>query len=480
MSREIREAASRIATLAQDYEQESLTQRKILLLNQISQEIKTMENQLKGSATIKVDFLERNKLINELKIDATHLNEAIFKKEKRKFYTGNLYGKISNLFFEHFTKKIINNFPQFSQGLHNSLLTTGVPILSMTYISMTIMTTILAFFLGISLSILYFSEYIALSLLFTILATIGVIALFYMYPSLLIRNRRKELIEERPFFTTHLAAIANTGIPPIAIFKTLLKSNYYKSLNSDLRRIINNVQIFGETLPQATRTIAKNIPSIKTKHLFEEIAEHIEKGKNLKHYLNIQSRTALSQYRVSKVSKKKRFFHTFQEELKVYKAIRFKKEHIAAILLALSLIVIDFVYFSDRLYLFVPFFLFAIAIAWIFILHDTYVQLDKNHKIETQFLWFVKDLKKSKDILSNTNNYEELNIHIQKLKNQYRIGIPLEKALTTFSKDTDNELIISAIQTSFEAKKYGANLIDALDQITRAKMIRKVLKTDRS
>jgi type II secretory pathway component PulF len=79
-------------------------------------------------------------------------------------------------------------------------------------------------------------------------------------------------------------------------------------------------------------------------------------------------------------------------------------------------------------------------------------------------------------LLKLDKDYKELNPYVKKLINQYKLGIPLDKALNTFAGDTDNPMIMGSIATVLEAKKYGASLTDALDQITTSKTMRNVLK----
>ena len=68
---------------------------------------------------------------------------------------------------------------------------------------------------------------------------------------------------------------------------------------------------------------------------------------------------------------------------------------------------------------------------------------------------------------------------MKKLQNQYKLGIPLEKALNTFANDTENPLIRSTVSTVLEAQMYGASIPEALDQITTSKILRNVIRKDK-
>ena len=112
---------------------------------------------------------------------------------------------------------------------------------------------------------------------------------------------------------------------------------------------------------------------------------------------------------------------------------------------------------------------------WFVPLIDIFLSFKRDIKLETQFFKFTKELNRT-SILNIEKDYKELNPFVKKLKNQYKLGIPLNKALETFARDSENRLIQSSIHSSLEANKFGASLQKVLFQITASKIMRNKLK----
>jgi len=107
---------------------------------------------------------------------------------------------------------------------------------------------------------------------------------------------------------------------------------------------------------------------------------------------------------------------------------------------------------------------------------------------EEMFLEFARNLVESvktgtpisKSILNVRNRpYGVLSDHIKKLSNQISLGIPLGKALETFSKDVNNSTIARALTLIGQAEKAGGDIGMILESVASAVNTSERLKKER-
>jgi len=98
---------------------------------------------------------------------------------------------------------------------------------------------------------------------------------------------------------------------------------------------------------------------------------------------------------------------------------------------------------------------------------------DKN--IEQMFLEFSRDLVEgvrsgtpiNKTIINlKRKDYGSLNPHIAKLANQIELGIPVQNAFQTFSKDINNTIIKRSVNLIREAERSGGKIESILESVT--------------
>ena len=465
MFNQINHKAHETAKLTQEYQKEPLKSRKKFLLNKIEQNAKDMKRIL-GKKPVE----HKQKRLN---IDPQMLEEALSRKDLKHHYKPNRYAKISNLLFEPLSVEFTKVFPEIYNKLHTELMYSGLRILSISYISMFILTTILTLFISAALGVVLFYPTILHSAILTIVTTLTVMIILLIYPSYRTKKRKKEIEKELPFIITHLAAAANSGLTDIDLFKTLLDTKYYPFIKFEAKRIVNYVTIFGYSFKETLNTL--QTPSKKFKDFITELSNNL----NQKHFLNTKSKALITKYQLDTTSLN--IYSNIYHDIKQTK-VKHNITQILAILVTIALLTINFYFLYDFTtntanFLFYPIILIAIIIVLLPLALNIYKTYQKNIKLENQFFKFIKDLKKEKDITKLRNNdYNILTPYISKLINQYKIGIPLERALNTFAGDTKNPLIQSVIQISTKNKK---NLYDTLEQLTKSKIIRNRLTTEK-
>ncbi len=122
---------------------------------------------------------------------------------------------------------------------------------------------------------------------------------FYLYPSLMVGERRSNLENNLPFATMYLATIAGTGTPPAAIFDLLGDFDEYGEVSEEAEHISRDIYTFGAGTTEALRSAAQRTPSDKFKELLWGINSIITTGGDLRSYLREKSESFMTDYRRS-------------------------------------------------------------------------------------------------------------------------------------------------------------------------------------
>ena len=146
------------------------------------------------------------------------------------------------------------------------------------------------------------------------------------------------------------------------------------------------------------------------------------------------------------------------------------------LLVAITAVLI-FVLGNQRANLF--FFILGIGIAiaaFPFVVQLT-IENKREQETSERFLEFARNLAESvvtgtpisKSIINmSRKNYGVLSPHITKLANQIALGIPVNQALQTFSRDVDNPVIGRAIGLISEAERAGGEIDYILDSVSKS------------
>lgn len=166
--------------------------------------------------------------------------------------------------------------------------------------------------------------------------------------------------------------------------------------------------------------------------------------------------------------------------------MEFKKYHwigigIGVLIMSMSLLLLNTKFF---------FFVFGIGVVvlaspFVFsVIHENRVANEK----EEMFLEFARNLVESvktgtpisKSIINVKDKpYGVLSENVKKLANQISLGIPLNKALQTFSKDVNNKTISRSLTLIGQAERSGGEIGEILESVTEAVTMSDKLKKER-
>lgn len=235
-------------------------------------------------------------------------------------YSKSNYGKLSNKFLEELTFYLTKKYKGYFETLNSNIISSNVKVLSKTYISMMLFSTMLAFIfsLVIALPLVSFNIFNLVKILFiAVMVSVATFMTFYFYPSVVSGSRKAAIKNDLPFAVVHMAAVAGSGAQPIAIFNLLLGSKEYKGLEGEIKKIVNYVNLFGYDLSTSLRLVAQTTPSKDFRDLLNGMVSTIESGGSLKEYLDIKSKDLMLNYKLDR----KRFVETLSTYSEVYTGV---------------------------------------------------------------------------------------------------------------------------------------------------------------
>jgi archaeal flagellar protein FlaJ len=206
--------------------------------------------------------------------------------------------KISNRFFRKYSENLVPKFGSLADDLKKA----NIHFLTSTYISIALFISSLAFLSGI----LLFSILMVFSLgswvFFWIPFASGGFSLvaFYFYPSSEANSMQKKVSQELPFATIHMAAIAGSNIEPTKIFKIIATSKEYSNIGKEMRKIVNQTEVYGYDLVTALKNVAKRTSNRKLSELLGGLATNISTGGELKSYLEKKADNFLLDYKLER------------------------------------------------------------------------------------------------------------------------------------------------------------------------------------
>jgi flagellar protein FlaJ len=206
-----------------------------------------------------------------------------------------LFGRLSDKFSSSFV------------SLKESLITANARILFRTYLSLAFFSAFLTFIATFIMTMLFVINF-KLNLIFAFFGLLIVPLFFssltffmiFVYPFSVSQSRRRDIEANLPFALTHMAAVSESGAPPLTIFKILSKFNEYGELSKEADEIARNVELFGLDEISALKDSANKTSSSDLKDVLEGMIVTIQSGGSLKSYLIEESGKAMFNYTIKR------------------------------------------------------------------------------------------------------------------------------------------------------------------------------------
>jgi len=250
--------------------------------------------------------IDREKFLKELSITSADLKRIKKKREEKRtdtteFREARGYLKIANKMFFKTSDKLIKK--GYFSSLPDELRKSNLNILVETYVATLLFSTLIAFFVSILVlvSLLFLKIGAVLQIIWIpLVVPIGVFLALYYYPTAEKKNISGRINEELPFAVMHMSSISGSGIEPTQIFKIVALSKEYPLLRKEIRKVLNQVNIYGYDLVTALNNVSKSTSNPSLSELFSGLSTTITSGGELSEFFEKRADTLLNNYRLAK------------------------------------------------------------------------------------------------------------------------------------------------------------------------------------
>ena len=263
----------------------------------------------KEETSVTISKAEKEKFLKELSLShetLRRLKKKAVKKEVKKEVVeikgAGAYAKLSNKFFLNLSHKLTKK--GYFKKLESDLRKGNMPYLLTTYVSMCLFSTLIALIIGILIpvTVLVLSGVID-ALKFSpaiIVLPLVTFASFYFYPYAERKSVEGKVDQEIPFVAIHMSAIAGSGIEPTQIFKIIALGEEYPATKKEIKKIINQVNVYGYDIVTALKNTGRETSSKKLSELLNGLASTISEGGSLTEFLDKRAESLLFDYKVEK------------------------------------------------------------------------------------------------------------------------------------------------------------------------------------
>lgn len=254
--------------------------------------------------------------INERLVKKMKKREAAGEEKEEEFKKSSGYLRYSNKLFLQTASKMVKK--GYFGNLPSELRRSNLEMLFETYVAMMLFTVAISFVVSIFLVIflLFFNLkfgfpfveafdgdiILRLSKLIVlpILLPVVTFAALYYYPTTEKGSISKKIDEELPFAVIHMSSISGSGIEPTEIFRIIGLSRDYPFLRKEIRKVLNQINIYGYDLVTALNNVSKSTSNPKLAELFAGLSTTINSGGNLTDFFQKRADTLLVGYKLDK------------------------------------------------------------------------------------------------------------------------------------------------------------------------------------
>jgi len=231
--------------------------------------------------------------------EAERVSAILKKKEAITLYKPSTIGAIANATVRKISLIFINKFPLLFEQMYRNLRLANIRILSNTYVNVMFLFSLLSFVLGtVVFTILYAS--IWSGLLAGLIFLAGIFTSFYYYPINTMRSRIRSIKTNLPFAINHMAAVVNSGVAPVHMFRLIADSKEYGEIVIEIEKIVEFVDLFGYDLTSAIGSVASTTPEKGFKDFLDGMITTIGGGGDIGSYLKEKADASLHTYQLER------------------------------------------------------------------------------------------------------------------------------------------------------------------------------------
>src|SRR3989338_480700 len=122
----------------------------------------------------------------------------------------------------------------------------------------------------------------------------------YNYPNSERESLARKIEQELPFAVIHMSSISGSGIEPTEIFKIIGTSSEYPVLRREIRKVLNQINLYGYDLVTSLHSVSKTTPSPRLAELLSGLAVTITSGGELSRFFEKRAESLLLTYRLDR------------------------------------------------------------------------------------------------------------------------------------------------------------------------------------
>lgn len=258
--------------------------------------------------------LERELELERKTIKRIKKNRRVYEKKKER--KPSKYVGFSNKFFSDTSRSLLKN--KLFMSLKTDMIKSNLDITPSSYISIMLMSSVIAFFFGVFLLIffMFFNigvEFPIITMVKTgmmsrlanifwipIVAPLLVFLGMFVYPAIEKSHIEGRINQELPFATIHMSAISGSMVEPSKMFEILVATKDYPYLEKEFIKLLNQINVYGYDFVTALRNVATNSPSSRLAELLNGLATTINSGGDLPNFFDKRANSLLFEYRIER------------------------------------------------------------------------------------------------------------------------------------------------------------------------------------
>jgi flagellar protein FlaJ len=117
------------------------------------------------------------------------------------------------------------------------------------------------------------------------------------YPKIQLSQRKRQLNNRFHLLVTHMTVLSTTKIDRMEVFRTLAEEDEYGELAKEIRRIVELVDTWNQSLDDACRRRAQEVPSEPLSDFLERLAFTLSAGQSLREFLLAEQEQIIQNYK---------------------------------------------------------------------------------------------------------------------------------------------------------------------------------------
>ena len=153
----------------------------------------------------------------------------------------------------------------------------------------------LAFFLGTVVVAAFVQLPLSIRIPVPLLGLLAFLSAVF-YPKILLSQRKQQLNNRFHLLVTHMTVLSTTNIDRMEVFRTLAAEEEYGELATEMQRIVELVDTWNQSLDDACRRRAREVPSDTVADFLERLAYTVNAGQSLQDYLLTEQDQIIKNY----------------------------------------------------------------------------------------------------------------------------------------------------------------------------------------